>query len=75
MKIRMLMTRAGSEDGIHAQQFKAGEVYDLDESLAKPWLEAGVCEQDKMGKGPSEFKADEVPEKEKPDKKKKFFER
>jgi len=56
MKVRMLTTRAAAPDGIHVQEFKAGESYELPASLAEPWLAAKVCEQDKMGKGPSEKK-------------------
>jgi hypothetical protein len=61
MKVRMLQTRPAAPDGIHVQEFKAGEVYDLPPSLAEPWLSAKVCEQDKLAPGPSEFKADEAP--------------
>ena len=59
MKIRMLVTRLAAPDGIHVQEFKAGEVYNLPPSLSEPWLAAGVCEQDKMNPGPREFKPDE----------------
>jgi hypothetical protein len=57
MKVRMLQTRPAAPDGIHVQEFKAGETYDVPSSLAEPWLAAKVCEQDKLAPGPSEFKA------------------
>lgn len=56
MKVRMLVDRRGSPDGITAVLYKAGEVYDLPPDLATPWLAKGYCEQDKMMPGPSETK-------------------
>jgi hypothetical protein len=56
MKVRMLVDRLASIDGIHVQEYKAGEAYDLPGHLSDPWLEQGVCEQDKMDAGPSETK-------------------
>jgi hypothetical protein len=44
----MITTRKGSEDGIHAQVFEAGKAYDLAPRLAKPWLEKGIAELDRM---------------------------
>lgn len=52
----MLITRLAAIDGIHVQEYTAGGVYELPPHLSDPWLEQGVCEQDKMGAGPSEFK-------------------
>lgn len=48
MRVRMLQTRKGSQDGIHAELFQAGVVYDLAPSLATSWLERGICELDRM---------------------------
>ncbi len=54
----MLTTKVGYPDGITAQVYKGGEVVDLPPSLSGAWLEQGLCEQDKMGKGPTETKED-----------------
>lgn len=48
MRVRMLQTRKGSADGIHARVYEAGQVVDLVPELAKPWLEKGICELDRM---------------------------
>jgi hypothetical protein len=56
MRVRMLMDRRGSPDGVTAVPYKAGEAYDLPTDLAVPWLAKGYCEQDKMDKGPDEVK-------------------
>lgn len=56
MKVRMLIAAEAARDGIHVEEFKAGGVYDLPPFLSEPWLAQGVCEQDKMGAGPSETK-------------------
>jgi hypothetical protein len=48
MRVRMLQTRKGSQDGIHAEIFEAGVAYELEPSLAKAWLERGMCELDRM---------------------------
>jgi hypothetical protein len=56
MKVRMLTTRTAAPDGLNVREFEAGKTYELPASLAEPWLAAKVCEQDKMGKGPSEKK-------------------
>jgi hypothetical protein len=48
MRVRMLQTMKGSLDGINAELFQAGVVYDLIPSLASPWLERGICELDRM---------------------------
>ena len=60
MRIRMLVTRRGSPDGIHAVEYRQGEAYDLPLVLAESWLAKGYCEQDKMLAGPEETK-DEAP--------------
>jgi len=56
VKVRMLITRLAALDGIRVEEFKAGGVYELPLSLSEAWLAQGVCEQDKMDAGPSEFK-------------------
>jgi hypothetical protein len=43
MKVKMLVTKLGAPDGIHVEEFKAGEVYDHPPSLSEPWIEAKVC--------------------------------
>jgi len=48
MRVRMLQTRKGSQDGIHAETFEAGRAYEMAPSLAKTWLDRGVCELDLM---------------------------
>lgn len=70
MKVRMLQTRPAAPDGLNVQEFKAGQVYDLPVPLAEAWLAAGVCEQDKLAQGPSEFKAEDEPAAEERGKKK-----
>jgi len=62
MRVRMLTDRRGSPDGIHAELYQAGQVYDLPPDLAEPWLAKGICEQDKMLPGPSETKDGPQPE-------------
>lgn len=44
MKVRMLSTQRGSEDGITLAVHEAGGVYDLAERLAGIYLRAGMCE-------------------------------
>jgi len=56
MRVRMLVDMKGAPDGIHVNDYASGNVYDLPESLAIPWLERGICEQDKILEGPSEKK-------------------
>lgn len=56
MRVRMKTTRRGSPDGIHAVEYEVGKVYDLPPSLAQPWLERGICEEDKVLDGPPEIK-------------------
>ena len=56
MRVRMLTTRKGSSDGIHAERFMQGQVYDLPASLAKPYIEKGCAEQDKMVEAAPETK-------------------
>lgn len=48
MRVRMLQTRKGSQDGIHAESFEAGRAYEMAPSLAKTWLDRGICELDLM---------------------------
>ena len=38
MKIKMLQTTYGAPHGYDTQPFKAGEVYDTTEELAKAWI-------------------------------------
>jgi hypothetical protein len=56
MRVRMLTNRKGSSDGVHAERFMQGQVYDLPASLAKPYLERGYAEQDKMVEAAPETK-------------------
>jgi hypothetical protein len=56
MKVRMLVSIDGAPDGIEVKHFLRGQTYDLPPDLAGPWLDRGVCEQDKMAPGPSETK-------------------
>jgi len=57
MKVRMLVDRPGSPDGIKVINYQVGEKYDMPESLAVPWLEAGHCEEDRVLDIPEETKA------------------
>lgn len=43
MKVKMLTTRLAAPDGIHVQEYKSGQTYDLPSSLSEPWIEAKVC--------------------------------
>lgn len=43
MKIRMLETRRGSEDGLCVRCFEAGGTYDVADSLARAFLAAGCA--------------------------------
>lgn len=56
MKVRMLVDRKGSPDGVHAELYQAGQIYDLPLALAQPWLEKGYAEEDKILPGPPEKK-------------------
>lgn len=58
MRIRMLVTRTGSPDGVHAERFEQGRVYDLPASLAGPYLAKGYAEEDKMVEAAPERKAE-----------------
>jgi len=44
MKIRMLETRRGTEDGHTIQQFMKGQEYDVKSHLARSFLAAKYCE-------------------------------
>jgi hypothetical protein len=55
-RVRMRVTRAGSVDGIHTTYFQAGQSYLLINALARPWLEKGYAEEDKMLDGAPETK-------------------
>lgn len=43
-KVRMLATVKGSPNGIKVQNYKIGEVYDIDGDLLKCFIDAGVVE-------------------------------
>ncbi len=43
MRLRMLETRRGTEDGRVVRQFMAGETYDIADSLARAFLAAGFA--------------------------------
>lgn len=43
MKIKMLSTRYGSEDGFKSQPYKRGEEYDVAESLAVSFVNDGYA--------------------------------
>ncbi len=44
MKIKMLSTRRGTEDGFKVQLFKEGGIYNIRDHLALAFLNAGACE-------------------------------
>ena len=41
MKVKMKATRYGSADGMHVDEYKKGETYDIRESLASIFLKEG----------------------------------
>ncbi len=43
MRLRMLETRRGTEDGRVVRQFMAGEIYEIADSLARAFLAAGFA--------------------------------
>ena len=45
MKLRMLKTRKGAEDGIHVKEYREGEVYTFSPGqLAEAWVKQGIAE-------------------------------
>jgi len=48
MKIRMLITKKGSPDGIQVIEYQAGQKYDLPQELADVLLREGWAEEDKV---------------------------
>ncbi len=48
MKIRMLVTKKGSPDGIQVIEYQAGQKYDLPQELADVLLREGWAEEDKV---------------------------
>lgn len=63
MKIVMLRTAPGSEDGIRVQSYAEGQTYEVGEALGRAFCESGAArpaEEEKSGtklaKGPSENK-------------------
>lgn len=44
MRLRMIQNRRGSSDGLRVRQYKAGEVYDIETSLAREFLQKGYAE-------------------------------
>lgn len=61
MRVRMLQTRRGSPDGIRAELYLAGQLYDLPAALAKPWLARGIAEEDKLVPSAPETKVEPGP--------------
>ena len=47
MKVRMLITKRGSPDGLEVREYEAGKKYDLPERLAGIFLSQGWAEEDK----------------------------
>ena len=45
MKIRMIQTRLGTEDGFIVREYKCGTEYEIVEHLAKYFLNAGFAKQ------------------------------
>ena len=45
MKVKMLQTKRGTEDGFTVQQYLEGSTYDLTDQLAKNFLATGVAER------------------------------
>lgn len=43
MKLKMLMTRKGCEDGFTVKEYKQGMIYDIRPSLARAFLAAGFA--------------------------------
>lgn len=52
----MLRTMKGSPDGIQVNEYEIGKKYDLPIILAKPWLERGWAEEDRVLDVPKETK-------------------
>jgi len=44
MKIKMLKTELGADDGIHISQYVEKETYEVTESLSKCFLSTSSCE-------------------------------
>lgn len=53
MKIKMLQTRRGSEDGFNVQRFEQGQSYDMADSLARQFLKEGWAYNDEDEQHPS----------------------
>jgi hypothetical protein len=45
MKIKMIKTEKGSEDGIHVNEYVIGKEYEICESLAKVFIKMKVAEK------------------------------
>lgn len=43
MRVRMLQTRRGTEDGFRVRQYKYGKVYEIKERLARSFIAAGYA--------------------------------
>ncbi len=54
--VRMLTTRPGSPDGVTTHLYKAGQVYDLPDGLARLFLGDKAATEIKKAKGPAENK-------------------
>jgi len=52
MKVRMLVTKQGSPDGIRVNEYKKGDVVDVPQGLAEVFLENKWAEKDKKDKSP-----------------------
>ncbi len=62
LKVKMKEDNEGAPDGIEVKEYKKGEVYDLPESLAKPWIKQGIAEKPKAKKAPDNKAIKEAPE-------------
>lgn len=52
MRITMLSTDQGSEDGIRIRTYEAGRVYDLSDALARQFLQRGSAQAVSEAKPP-----------------------
>ncbi len=69
MKIRMIETRSGSQDGINVNTYEAGKSYDLTERLAGVFIDNGWAVEDKAMDNAPETKAEAPKESSRPRKK------
>ena len=62
MKIKMLKTELGADDGIHISQYVEKETYEVTESLSRCFLSTNSCELviEKEAKAPYETKEEKT---------------